>query len=366
MKRFLNICISFIFISILLLFSISYVFSEDSSFSENENRPLQELPTFSKDKLLSGEFTDNIDNYINDQFIFRDKSINIKTNIKRKLGNKDINNVYLCKEGYLIEKLTSLNLNNIIANTNYINNFKDHHNDLNISFMPIPTSSYILKDKLPSYSFVLDQEEILDTIEDNLKDVDFINITKTLLDNKDKYIYYKLDHHWTSLGAYLAYKDWCNHLDIIPTNYDVTLFTKDFKGSLYSKVLDNKMQSDEIYLYNIKNNYSFFIDNTKKETIYNLNSLNEKDKYKVFFDGNHSEFTIKTKSQKLDNILIIKDSYANSFIPYLIEDYKNIHVLDLRYFNGNINDYIQKNNIDNVLFLYNIVNFSKDKNLYKL
>ena len=81
------------------------------------------------------------------------------------------------------------------------------------------------------------------------------------------------------------------------------------------------------------------------------------DKYQVFLGGNYPELKIKTNNKNEKNLLIIKDSYANSFIPFLINDYENICAIDMRYFKEDLKEYMAENEINEVLILYNMTNF---------
>ena len=107
--------------------------------------------------------------------------------------------------------------------------------------------------------------------------------------------------------------------------------------------------------------------NGKKSEIYHIDKLKEKDKYQVFFGGNYGVVSIENNEANNDkNLLIIKDSYANSFTPFLLKDYKTITIVDYRYFSGNLQSIVQSNNITDVLVLYEMSNFMKDKNLVKM
>ena len=95
--------------------------------------------------------------------------------------------------------------------------------------------------------------------------------------------------------------------------------------------------------------------------MYEEKYLNEKDKYSYFLDNNHALITITNKSLNNNNeLLVIKDSYANSFIPLIAKHYEKIHVIDPRYYRLSISSYIRENNISNVLFLYNVLTLDDD------
>lgn len=375
MKKISNLITIFIFIFIIGVLSVITFISKDKNFSKNENRYLQQKPKLSAEGILSGEFEQKSEKYINDQFAFRNIWMSKKAQLNMFLHKKDINGVYICKENYLIDKCTEDEFNNkqFKSNIEYINKFNEYTNKLGeckTSVLIAPTSAFALKDKLPTFSQDFNQSEKIDLLKSKLKGCSFVDIRETISMHKDEYIYFKTDHHWTSKGAYLAYLEWRKDSSIKANNFDVETVSDRFRGSLYSKVLYKDSAYDKIELYKPKNKVSYEVlynFNKKKSTsMFDYSKLNEKDKYLVYFGGNYPELKITTTNKNKKNILIIKDSYANSFIPFIVNDYKNICVLDLRYTKFNIKQYIKENNISEILFLYNLSSFSSDKNICKL
>lgn len=365
MKRKLNITFISIFILIIVLVPLIIAFTEDKKFSENENRYLSSKPKMSVSDILTGKYFKNFEKYIDDQFIFRDKLYETKTQIQILAGNKDINGVYLSEDNYLIEKKldNEVDREKILENINKINEFINSNKDKNIQIMIIPTASLILKEKLPKYANVYNQNEVLDMIKNNVKNATFIDVRKNLFKHKEEYIYYKTDHHWTSLGCYYAYQEWCkyNNINTDISNYSRKLITTEFKGSLYSKVLNKNAENDKIEIFKpieeTKYEVSYNFNKTSNSSIYDFEKLKTKDKYQVFLGGNYPELKIKTSNKNGKNLLIIKDSYANSFIPFLINNYENICVVDMRYFKEDIKEYMFENRVNEVLILYNESNF---------
>lgn len=374
MKRICNIGLSLAFILLLAIISFSNILIRDKGFSQNENRYLSQKPILTIENVLSGKYMKDVEKYIDDQFVFRDKLIEIKTETQRLMGNKDINGVYIAQDDYLIEKCLDKDFNYKQFNKNIqsVNAFISHFNDKNISVMLAPTAGLILNDKLPKYAPIFNQNEAIDIIRDEVKDSNFVDLRDTLHAHRDSYIYYKTDHHWTSLGAFYAYEEWChqNSLTVDILDYNIKTVTQSFKGSLYSKVLNRNSTSDSIDIFDEKDSKSYCVyynfGKSNNNSIYDFEKLNSKDKYQVFFGGNHSEIKIETKNKNGKHLLVFKDSYANAFIPFLIKDYESICVIDLRYFNKDLKKYISDNPISDVLILYNIMNFSNDKSLEKI
>ena len=372
MKKIYERIAVILFLTSLWIVSLSIFLVNDKEYSENENRYLTTKPDISMEDVSSGKFMDTFETYLNDQFPLRDKWIALKTDIQRLFGKTDINGTYLGSDGYLFEKWTEndFNTDNLQRNIESINKFVQANQDKKGTILIVPTASLPLQDRLPKNAPVLNQNKAFDMIYSKLgKNCEQIDIRPTLDAHKTEYIYYKTDHHWTTLGAYLGYMEWQrqNGNSAELSDYHITLAANNFKGSLYSKVLNRDCAFDEIYIYDKiqKPDYevSYNFGKTQTDSVYELKHLNEKDKYQVFLNGNHPELTISTNVNNNKHLLIFKDSFANAFIPFLLSDYETIHIIDLRYFKGDLNDYISHNDITEYLFLYNIKNFCEDTSI---
>ena len=373
MKNILKTAYIVLFLAALCAVPVSFPFIKDKEFSENENRYLAAKPDFSFSGLTDGEFTKEAEKYIDDQFPLRDLWTSAKVNILKAVGCRDINGVYLCEDGYLIEKWLDSDFNSkqLKENISAVNLFLTSHKSEKSSVIIVPTALEILSEKLPYGPPVFDQNDAFEIIEENIDSEIFYNPEDILIKHNNEYIYYRTDHHWTSYGAFLTYCGWTGKSeDVTVKEYDITCATNSFLGSLYSKVPGLKCKNDEIFLYNERNNNTYTVSydygRTENDSIYADIHLSEKDKYLVFLDGNHPEITIKTSVKNNRKLLIFKDSYANSFIPFLLSDYEEIHIIDPRYFNRKIDEYISENGINEFLFLYNIKNFCEDSSLSKV
>lgn len=186
-------------------------------------------------------------------------------------------------------------------------------------------------------------------------------------------IYYKTDHHWTTEGAYIAYKEMCTQLGIEYKEieeYNIRPLTDDFYGSLYYKLGAGIGKSDIINIYIPKDEEKIvvnYLDEEKKTaSLYNSESLNGKDKYEVFTGGNHGLIHIKTMSESNKKLIVFKDSYANCFIPFLTSHYTEILVVDPRYYNGEVESLIDEYEITDTLLLYNVNTFNDDKSILNI
>lgn len=352
MKKIISILTTTI---VIMLFFLLIVLKKEY-FSENENRYLEEFPDIKVSDILSGDFQNNFSNYVSDHFPFREFFLKIKNTTEHSLGNNRISGIYYGDDDYLIEEYKEPeNSDKIIR---IVNRFVNNNKDVNIEFMLAPTSIYVNSDKLSKYNISSDEAKTIDYYKNNLN-TKFIDIRNNLLKHNKEYIYYRTDHHWTTEGAYYAYETYCkeNNLEIKPTTYKT--ITKDFYGTIYSKLLDNSIKKDYISIVDDDTKYDIYIDSKKVDSFYNEDFLTKKDKYSYFFGGNKSMIHIINNEAQGD-LLIIKDSYANSFIPLISRNYKNLYVIDPRYYKDSINKFISDNNIKNVLFLYNVLTIDED------
>lgn len=353
MKKIISIFVSFI----IVLFLGIFIFLPKEEFSENENRYLEKIAKFNFENIKTGKFQSSLNDYISDHFPFRGTLLGNKNRLMHTFGMYRINDVYYSKDNKLLEEYsTPKNRDRIIR---IVNKFSRKNNDVNVEFMLVPTSVSIYEDDISKYNLNSSEFDVIDYYKEKL-DVKFIDTRNTLLKNKDSYIYYNSDHHWTTLGAYYAYLDYCKINGIDAKNFDFEKVSNDFRGTLYSKILDNSTKKDYIIRVYDDNKYRVISDG-KEDVLYDNSYLKKKDKYSYFLGGNKGLTSIENLNIKSnDSILIIKDSYANCFIPFIINNYKNVYIIDPRYYSESINKFIDDKNIENVLFLYNVLTIDDD------
>lgn len=358
-----------LFVVCLAAAVIANLIKKDVEFSESENRMLTERPKLNLQDVASGEYMSQFESYVSDQFILRDSWIQLKLNLDKLTGKKESNGVYLGKDGYLMEKLDEPNTEYEEKNLKEIGDFADRHQDLNVCMTLVPNAAYILKDKMPKNAPVRDQAEDLKKVQAEVgSKLNFVDVTETMQKHASEPIYYKTDHHWTSLGAKYVFEDMIEDLNIAPTeNYEVYTVTTSFSGTLASKS-GYHGQKDTIEVYEpqgVDNDYVvFYADDQKKTTsIYNADSLKEKDQYTVFFGGNHTRIDIDSPNPDNRCLLMFKDSYANSFVQFLTPYYRKIIVIDPRYYYDNVEQIIASEKVTDVLFLYNLNTFLTDTSL---
>lgn len=362
-----------LFILFLVLFVGANIITKDKTFSKTENRMLAGKPKFLVDKLLEGRFTSKFEDYVVDQFIGRDFFTNVKINMDKLLGKKESNGVFLGEDGYLVENFNKPNEEAVKENIQAINNFCTRYKNIKQYMLISPTAVSILKDKLPMDAPIMDQEAYLQSYKDKLpQSVSFVDNYKTMHDHRNEYIYYKTDHHWTSLGAFYSYKELAKSMGLEerPEDYYTQqMVSNDFFGALSSKSGYDVEEGDKVNIYlPAKEDIEHVVVNYVEEqeriaTLYSSEALEQKDNYEVFLKGNHPLAKIKTDANNNKTLLLFKDSYANSFIPFLVKDFSKIIVVDPRYYYEDIDSLMQQENVNEVLYLYNANTFFNDTSL---
>lgn len=341
----------------------------DREKSESENRKLQQFPQFSWSRLLSGDYMQDFDKYMTDQFILKDDWVGLKSDLERLFQKSENNGVYFGKDGYLLEKFESKG-EYFETNLQAINSFHEKMQDLNTTVMLVPTSVKIYEDKLPLFAKTYDQKQMLLQAKKELN-VNLVDVYDVLAEHKKEAIYYKTDHHWTTLGAYYAYQQLLKDWAMVPyLDYQVKTVSSNFYGTYYFKANNRHLKPDEIQIYLPNEEVDFSLNfGTQEEALiglYNYDYLNQRDKYSIFLNGNQALTVIKSSIHNGKKLVIFKDSYAHNFAPFLAMHFEEIHLIDLRYFNLNPYDYIRENDFNQALFLYNLSTFGTDTNIKKL
>lgn len=366
--------LSFSFILFILIMFVINIFKGEKEFSEEENRNLSKKPEFTFNGFINGDYTEKFESYISDQLPGRRLFVNAKFKIDMLLGKSEVNGVFIGKENQLMEDFHESSNEQTDDKVLAINEFKKLHENANVSFMLIPTSAEILKEKLPRNAPVDSELEFINYIQGILNsNIKFISPYNAFYENRDQYLYYRTDHHWTTKGAYIAYVEFCKTAGIEPKNeeeFNIQLVANDFYGSLTSKIGQRSGEGDNINVYIPKENseiaVNYVSEQRRSSSLYNSASLDEKDKYQVFTSGNHSHINIKSLGDPKKKLLLIKDSYANSFLPFLTAHYGEIDVIDLRYYMDDVNKLMEEKGITDVLFLYNVNTFNSDNSILNI
>lgn len=364
--------VGIIFILTLFLFLIINVIVPDREKSVQENRMLATKPKFRLSSLISGDYDEKFEAYMDDQFVGRDMWRKLKVTVDRIGGSRLENGVYIGTNGQLLEQIEVADENHLAANIKAIKSFSESQSKIPVRMMLVPDAANVLNHSLPSLAKPEDQTQMFSMVRKDLGDsVEWIDVSTELNKHKTEKIYYKTDHHWTTLGAFYAFQAAAPSLGIdgdLSGKYVSYTVSDSFNGMLASKSGVNLGEKEQIDIYVPTEEDTDlivdYVDEGKRSTsLYDSSKLKEKDQYTVFLGGNSSLLDIRTVSTSTKRLLLVKDSFANSFIPFLTPYYREIVVVDPRYYSGTINDLMDSYRISEVLFLYSGNTFFKDNNI---
>ncbi len=372
-----QIAIIAIFLAFTVGFFTLFLALPKAEYSSSEKRYLAKAPEVSFESFFKGELTNALEGgenggYIPDHFPFRTFFVGVSAYWNLLTGTTASNGYYYGDDGYIITK--PADSNRAEKNLELINRFSATLDE--VGLMVVPSAGYMLDSKLPKVHADYPDEQVYAYINANKADnIRFYNLTEDFGDHvvSDEQIFYKTDHHWTSLGAYTAYGRFCADNGLEPAVREAfTVTTYDnFYGTTYSssgyflndpdtlEVWENKELADSI-----KVTITEGAESNSFDSMYFEEHLSEDDMYPVFLDGNHALVTIENSKAKTDDtILIIKDSFAHCAAPFFAENYSKVIMVDLRYYKLPVTDIVESESVDEVLFLYGMNNFCTDTNL---
>ncbi len=348
--------------AVILVFTIADIAGEDRLYSETENRLLASKPELSAENLIRGSFARDYENYVTDQFVSRDKWIAIKTYVDLILQKQEMGGVYLGKDGYLLEQHSPEDYTRETIDKR-LQLLKKLVDDWEADVMLVPTADNILTDKMPANAPCFSQEVFLEEVRDLVGSEHYVDAFSMLKEHSEEEIYYRTDHHWTSLGAYYGYRAWADFAGEKPYPYNTDTMvpaSSDFLGTLHSKV-NIAWKKDSIYYFGETDIMPVTVTYDMQKTtnsLYEEDYLDTKNQYGFFLDDNHALVEINTGNQTGKTLFVIKDSYANCFVPLVLPHYDTVYMLDLRYYNGRLYELLQQYADDaDVLVLYNCIHF---------
>ena len=372
-RRRMNQLLGLGFAVLLAGFTVANYFHKDTAFSDTENRMLQQKPVFSWADLADGRFMGNFEKYQTDQFIFRREWIGLQTAADRLLGKNKSGDVYL-GEGQLLEEPSKLS-ENVWENLDAMGAFCRNQTGVKCYLMLVPDAASVQREKLPAYAPVADQAEQLEEIRSYLEKkenpVTEIPLYEMLREHREEALYYRTDHHWTTLGARYAYQSAAGLMGLpgAENGEEKKLYpvSDSFQGTLAARsgyrVPDDTI---EVYWPDQKEELvvTYVQEQTKSASLYAAEKLKTRDKYGIFLNGNHPLTEIRTMASTGRKMLLIKDSYANCFVPFLTGDFEEIVLVDPRYYYDSAEKLMKQYGFTDILFLYNLNTFLEDDVLH--
>ncbi len=361
--------LSRLLVGTVVVFLVLGLLWKDQDFSESENRKLAQFPKITVSSLMDGSFLSGLSDYVADQFPMRDMWISLNLWMNQALGQQEASGVYLCADDYLMQAPSAPNEAQLERNLNAISDFAAAHGSLNTVMAIVPNAVTIHEDLLPENAPVRDQTADLEHIRSNVSGVTFVDVTARLLEHKDEQLFYRTDHHWTSLGAYYAFRDVGPALNIevpVLANYTIYTVSNTFEGTLSSKSGSHGTR-DTVHVMQPSTDIQYYVtysgDQSGICSMYDRAALDTKDHYTVFFGGNYGRVDITTTADTGRSLLVFKDSYANCFMQYLYPYFDHITMIDPRYYYDNVENVIKSEAVTDVLYLYNLDTFLGDSSL---
>lgn len=359
-----------IFMVLLLGLAGKEALSHQRTYSPVEKRELQTRPEISITKVLDGRFQKKYESYLRDQFPGRDHWVSFQTDMELFMGKNEIHNVYIGKNHYLLEHYTEKEFDpqqiskNLQALEKFVGKTKQN---ADVHVMMVPTKSWVLREKLPAFAPHYKEQKFYDALQQKLEKEDVLISVEPVLDaHKEEEIYYRTDHHWTTLGAWYAYEQYTKavggDLQRAQGKKKFRCISKDFYGTTYAKI-NYARQADKIEIYEPadKLRVVYNMGEKKTKTLYDVSFLKTADQYSVFTGGNQAVLEITGGIKNGKTLLLIKDSFANSILPFLAEDYEKLVVVDLRQLNVSGDRLLEMFSPTDILILYNSAQFAQDK-----
>lgn len=380
MQRKINLVTVIGFAVLIFGFALAFLILPDNSFSEQENRSLRTFPSFSLEKLASGEFSDEINDYFADQFPMRDTLVGLKGVTEIALGKGENNGILLGDDGQLAERLFAVygmesssrtdldafDVDHIRASAEGLNRVTD---SLNVPFTVLLTGRTVdiaasVFDYPADVSNAL-QQTVKDALNQNVSYVETIPMLREKYDSGE-YVYYKTDHHWTAWGAYYAYvevmKSFGMEADILPAEaFEKETVATAFYGTAWSAGGMKFVPPDsmEFWLYGNEDTFTVTADGRELDGFYSRSYLEKKDKYSAFLDGTHDVVTVtKNTGEERPTLLLFKDSFANALAPFLAQhfDLVLLNLSSARTDYTDVTSYTAQYGADRVLLVYTLEN----------
>ena len=336
------------------------------SVSETENRSLAQWPRFSWQALREGSFTKDVETYLSDQFPLRDGWITLKSGMEYALGLREFHSVYLCGDT-LISKVDEPEPAEVEKRLGYLQ-MLTQKTELPVYGAFIPTAAEVWRDKLPKGAKTCDQKEFLRQVREKTT-AEYVDMLAALQSHADEPIYYRTDHHWTSLGAYYGYCALAQAMGRQPVSLDAfspQTVTQDFQGTLYSTSGVHWLPADSIETYVPEGGITvtgYRDGQLAPGILYDKTYLEKKDKYSMFLGGNQPLCILENPQAPEGTVLVVRDSYCDALAPFLAQSFSKVYLVDLRYYRASVAELAEEYGADAIAVLYSVSNFLTDTNL---
>ena len=370
MSKKFNIFLSALFCAFIGGVAAVSLLLPDKDFLPLENRYPQKPPRLSAESLGSGKFMTEAEKYVSDHIVGRDFWVAAKAWSERLSGKKENEGVYFGKQDTLINRVQDPDPAKLERDMGYVDALAGNVS-VPVYFGLIPSAAEIWRDRLPDGAPTADEKAVIDRLYFSTG-ASPIDLYSALAAHSGEDIYYRTDHHWTSLGAYYGANAIFQALGLEPidlADYQKTTVTGQFNGTSFSTSGVRWLPPDSIDTY-VPNEgikvTSYFKGAPEEGSLYVDSFLEVKDKYSYFLGGRQPLCVVEKEGSDGPKVLVVRDSYSDSLAPFLTERFSEVHLFDPRDNLSSIKGYVEEHGIDMVLVLYSFANFTTDSNLFVL
>lgn len=370
MSKKYHILLTAIFCGFLGLMLAASILLPDKEFSELENRNLSKPPKLTVEALMDGDFMEDAEDYTADHVALRDVWVAMKAWCERLSGKQENNGVYFGAGETLLNHMEDPDPDKAIQSVGHVNKLVENVS-VPVYFGLIPSSAEVWKDRLPQGAPTADESGWIDVLYSNAQAIT-LDMESALKAHGDEEIYYRTDHHWSSLGAGYGANVLLEAMGLEPVDlasYEKTTVSEEFYGTTFSSSGVRWVKPDTIDIYIPEEGVEVTANFTGKPEpgqLYVEEYLDKKDKYSYFLGGNQPLCVLESEKNDGPKVLVIRDSYSDSMAPFLTERCSEVHLFDLRYNLTSIQQYVEEQGIDHVVVLYSFANFNQGTNLFAL
>lgn len=350
--------VTFVSLALLAVMAIGQIFTAGRWFSNLENRYLETMPEADAESISSGVWMDQLETYLADHVPGRDEWVQLKNSVVRLSGREQIGKVVFAEDERLIQ-VENVSLKQLEKNLGFMASLaKKLPEDVEMNLLVAPNASWVYRDFLPEDTLMYEPEAAAALIWEMLGDEISVTIpVEALYSHRDEAIYFKSDHHWTMRGAAYACEELADAMGILvdPFSYEARTMGHDFLGSVYSQAPVYSFEGEDFEVFQVPGLKLQWSSGDKSGSVFMQEKLQEKDQYAAFFGGNYGLVRIQNENARSsEKLLILKDSYANILVPFLLEEYSEIVMVDLRFFSGSVSSLAVEEAADRVLAVYNL------------